>query len=295
MDRARIRRGCLVSILIVSIVALILAGGTGALAYLTLHPFTRTTGDSPSDPPALIYEEVRLTTQDGLGLKGWYVPGEHGATVIFLHGFARDRSELLPEARWLVERGYGALLIDLRAQGESDGAFISLGYLEAMDVTAAVDFVLDRSPHERIGVTGYSMGGVAGIQAAAVDRRIQAVLAVSPFATLRDTVMYRLGRMRIVAPLVVWWGERMTGLRLDALRPVDGIMHIAPRPVFIMQAGADRMVPLDSGDQLYQAAKDPKALWAVPGVDHVDFRQAVPEQYRRRVLEFFERYLPVDR
>lgn len=276
---------------VVPAIGLGLMGGTWALAYLGLHPPTLATGETPADSPALSYQEIAFTTADGPVLRGWYLPGTNGATVILVHGFARDRSELLPEARWLVEQGYSALLFDSRAQGLSDGAHISLGYLEAMDVRAAVDFIKGKSPQERIGAMGYSMGGVAALKAAAEDLRIQAVIAISPFATLRETVNHRLKHMRPLASLIAWWGERMTGLRLDDLRPVEFVGALSPRPILIMHAGNDEMIPSDSGHRLYQAAREPKELWSVPGVAHVDFRQAVPIEYKRRLIGFFQRYL----
>jgi len=266
-------------------------GGTGLMAYLVLHPPTLSSGETPADVPGLAYQEVSFATTDGLTLRGWYLPGRNGATVILAHGFARDRSELLPEGLWLAEQGVGALLYDSRAQGDSDGAYISLGARERLDVRAAVDFVRDGSPEERIGVMGYSMGAVAAIEAAAEDERIRAVVAVSPFDTLRETVNFNLRRARPLIPLVVWWGEWMTGLRLDGLRPVDHVGALAPRPILIMEAGEDEVVAPGSGQRLYEAAGEPKELWVVEGVEHVGFREAVAEGYQQHVIDFFERYL----
>ncbi len=245
--------------------------------------------------PHVDYRQVNFKTADGLVLRGWFLPGRNGATVILVHGYARDRSELIQEAGWLVENGYSALMFDTRAQGSSDGAFVGMGYLEAMDIRAAVDFVLKESPEEKIGVMGFSMGAVAAVQEAAQDARVQAVLAVSPFATLRDTATHHLRQLGPLAPMIVWWGERMTGLKLDILRPVDAVSALAPRAILIMQAGDDDLVPPDSGQHLYAAAGEPKELWSVAGVAHVGFRQAVPEAYKQRILSFFERHLLLDR
>jgi fermentation-respiration switch protein FrsA (DUF1100 family) len=201
---------------------------------------------------------------------------------------------VLPEAGWLVGQGYNVLLFDTRAQGSSEGSYIGLGYLEVLDVHAAVDFILSQSTQERIGIMGYSMGAVAAIVAAAEDTRIQAVAAISPFASLRDTVEHRLRRVRAVAPVLIWWGERVTGLDVDILRPVDAVARLAPRPILIMHAGDDAMVPPDSGQRLFDAAAEPKELWFVPGVAHVDFRQVIPTAYRQKIIGFFTQSLPVE-
>ncbi len=279
---------------LVLLVGLMGVGLPGALAYLTLHPFTQSTGQTPADY-GWAFEEVQFVAADGVTLRGWYLPGRNGATVILVHGFARDRSELLPEADWLLEHGYSALLFDLRAHGASDGAQASLGYREGLDVAAALDFVLSRSPEERIGLLGYSMGAVAAMRAVATSQQGQSAVGglvlVSPFADPRQTLDRRLGGLRFLAPEVIWWGERLSGIHLDDLRPLDDVAGVAPCPVLIMQAGADAVVPLDSGERLYQAAGQPKELWSIPGVGHVDFRQALPQAYRERLLDFFERHV----
>lgn len=279
---------------VIGLIGLGLTGGPRLAAYLVLHPPTRTTGAMPAGSPGVDYRQVSFATSDGLILRGWHFPRNSGATVILVHGYARDRTELLPEAEWLVNSGYSALVFDMRAQGSSDGSHIGMGFLEARDVRAAIDCVLEQSPLERIGIVGYSMGAVSAIQAAAEDERIQAVIAVSPFATLRDTVVFRLKRLGPLAHLLVWWSERMTGFRVDTLRPVDTVSALAPRPILIMQAGDDGFIPQNSGQRLHEAAGEPKELWFVEGVKHVDFRQAVPEEYEQRILGFFERHLPLD-
>ena len=275
----------------VGIVGLGLAGSSWLVAYVALHPRSRNVGSTLIAPQALALREVRFATEDGLTLRGWHVPGRNGATVILVHGFARDRSELLLEAQWLTRSDFGALLIDTRAQGASDGAHIGFGFSEALDVRAAVDFLRHLSPRERIGVMGYSMGAVATIQAAAADERIQAVLAVSPYANPRELVDHRLGFARMLAPLVIWWGEKMTDTCLADLNPLVTVAAIAPRPILILEAGDDTMLPPRSGRQLYAAAAEPKELWSVPGVAHVSFAQTVPDAYRQRMLDFFERFL----
>src|SRR5437868_1998638 len=67
-------------------------------------------------PPA---QGARFTTRDGLRLAGWFVPPRNGATVVLVHGLGQGRQGLLPEAGVLLEAGYGVLLFDLRAHGES--------------------------------------------------------------------------------------------------------------------------------------------------------------------------------
>ena len=76
---------------------------------------------------------------------------------------------------------------------------------------------------------------------------------------------------------------------------VDAIGQISPRPVFIIQGLADKTVPPDSAQRLYEAAGEPRYLWTAEGVGHVGMSAAYPDEYERRVVAFFERYLTGNR
>ena len=41
----------------------------------------------------------------------------------------------------------------------------------------------------------------------------------------------------------------------------------------------------------YEAARGRKAIWEVPGSGHIGGTEAQPEEYERRVVEFFDRWL----
>jgi fermentation-respiration switch protein FrsA (DUF1100 family) len=69
---------------------------------------------------------------------------------------------------------------------------------------------------------------------------------------------------------------------------VDRIGEVSPRPVYIIQGMADRKIPLESGQLLYDAAGEPRILWTEPGVDHLEMHSTYPEEYERRVIAFFD-------
>ena len=69
------------------------------------------------------------------------------------------------------------------------------------------------------------------------------------------------------------------------------IRMIAPRPVFLLQGGADRVVSAESGTKLFEAAGEPKELWFEPQVGHAQFLKTMPDEFEKRVARFLERYL----
>ena len=121
------------------------------------------------------YEQVSLTTSDGLELAGWYVPSRNGAAVIAFPG----RNGPQAHTRMLARHGYGVLLFDRRGQGESEGDPHGFGWEGEKDIKAAIEF-LQRRPDvdpERIGGLGLSVGGELMLQAAAETDALKAVVS----------------------------------------------------------------------------------------------------------------------
>jgi dipeptidyl aminopeptidase/acylaminoacyl peptidase len=152
-----------------------------------------------------------------------------------------------------------------------------------------------RLPGARIGVVGYSMGAAVALLVAAREPRIAAVVADSPFATMRGVVGYAFERLRIPAqPLVSLAGSvnRLRyGYRFDAVEPVDMVGSIAPRPVLLIHGAGDATIPAEHSRAIFAAAGEPKELWIMPGVGHCGAYFADRPAYVARVVQFFERWL----
>lgn len=282
--------------------------GTGAILYVTrneaydLITAPMSTRNLPEQTPAdygLAYEDVTVTTPDGLKLVGWYIQSQNGAAVIVQHGYKADREELLNEAEMLARHGYGVLLTTVRAHDYSEGEQIYFGLKEMQDLEAWYQFLRTRDDvnPERIGMLGNSYGGMLAIRYAAQNPQIQAVVANSAFSSLNDTVETSVAYFTGLppfpfVPLIVFWAEQELGFRSEDVDATKWIGKISPRPVFLMQGGADIIISSTSGQRLYDAAGEPRELWFEPDLGHVDFDTVLAEEYERRVIAFFDQYLP---
>src|SRR6185312_6459178 len=115
-------------------------------------------------------------------------------------------------------------LFDFQAHGESAGEHITFGYLESRDAQAAVDFMRNNAPGEKIGVIGVSMGGAATLLASP-PLKIEALVLEMVYPTINQAVSNRL-TMRVGAwgavltPLLVWQLKPRLGVSADALMPI---------------------------------------------------------------------------
>lgn len=130
----------------------------GYRAYQITHPPRFAVSVTPADM-GIDYENVRFPTADGANLAGWYIPSRNGAAIIAIHGGDGNRTHVIYHAEALARHGYGVLLFDLRAHGESGGDYF-MAADSSSDVQAAVSYLQNRPEvdAQRIGGIGLSLG-----------------------------------------------------------------------------------------------------------------------------------------
>jgi fermentation-respiration switch protein FrsA (DUF1100 family) len=297
-----------ITLIVLGVVLVVIIVG---LAWVTRSIAHDTVYHPPEDRPAieenpsdygLQFENVTVTTEDGYQLKGWYVPGENGATVIAQHGSPGPMPDSLYEAALLNDQGYNVLLSSFRAHGESDGDMISFGYHETKDIAAWYDYLLSRDDvdPDRIGIFGESMGGGVAILSAAENEGLKAVATASAFALTSETIETFIAHEQpgvptwavpILANAIVFWAEQEWDFPAESVDTQPVVGQISPRPILIMHGGADDKVGPGDGQKLYDAAVEPKELWFVEEAGHVNFEEFVPKEYEQRLIAFFDKYL----
>jgi fermentation-respiration switch protein FrsA (DUF1100 family) len=225
---------------------------------------------------------------DSAPLAGWYLPGTNRAAVVLVHGagYGADRRDCLKEARLLHERGFSALLYDSPGHGESGGRTL-WGAPEREALQAAVSFLAQQPEVDasRIGGFGFSMGTEVLAQVAAADGRLAASAFAGPVTDDDDLMRYEY---RASAP-AVWAGFRAQAREgyVEGPRPIDVVSAISPRPVLFIAGTDDQNVPPRMAEQLYAAAREPKALWLIPGAHHGDYAEMAGAAYGQRLGDFF--------
>jgi fermentation-respiration switch protein FrsA (DUF1100 family) len=304
-DARRRRRIFWLIVVVLAIVPLSL--GAGALVWraraeahkLVTNPIQ--TRHLPGRRPidfGMVYDELTATTADGQKLAGWYVPTKNGALVIAQHGYKADRGEMLNEAALLHRHGFGVLITSLRAHDLSSGELMTFGRGEMLDLQAWYQMAIAQEGVDanRIGILGNSLGGTLAIEFAAVTPGVKAVAANSAFSSLTDTLETSLRFFTGLpsfpfAPLITFFAEREANIRVADVDATRWIGRLSPRPVLLMQGGSDVVISRQSGQRLFDAAGEPRELWYEPKIAHGGFDNALPDEYERRVVEFFTRYL----
>ena len=133
--------------------------------------------------------------------------------VILLHGFGSDRSSQLARTADLVRQGYVVLAPSARGFGDSGGD-VSLADRdrEGRDLRALIDVLATRSEvladaegDPRVALVGASYGGGLALLGAALDDRVDAVVAITAWNDLATALAPNATGAPASGPLKVGW------------------------------------------------------------------------------------------
>lgn len=278
----------LTTLLIVTLVLLSLLAGE-----LLTRPAREVIGAPPPDLAGA--ESISLQDVQGQSLAGWFTPGRTGeGAALLLHGVRGNRLQMLARARWLQREGIASLIVDLPSHGESEGDRITFGRREARGVDAALHWLRTRLPGEKVGAIGVSLGG-ASLLFAQRQPELDALVLESVYPTIVDAVQDRL-TTRLgpagawLAPLLLVQLPLRLDLSTDQLRPIDAVAHVHA-PLLIASGMADRSTRWPETEQLFAAAREPKALWPVSGAAHVDLHDFDAAAYEARLGPWLHAHL----
>lgn len=271
--------------------------------------------DLPNDRDASayympIYETVTFPSREAnLTISGWWVPAaaasETAPTVILVHGLngCRQSPSILLAAGMLHQHGFNALMIDMRDHGASeveDGRYAA-GTEEYLDVLGAWDWLVNEQniPEERIGLFGTSLGAGTVLIAAGEEPRVAAVWEDSSFADVRVATVAEVERNNYPSwfvPIGLFVGRLMTGDDITSMSPLEAVIKIGMRPLFITHGTGDQRLSLQYAYDLAAAANDlgnPVEPWVIEGSDHVRGIFDQTDEYETRLIAFFTEHLGV--
>jgi fermentation-respiration switch protein FrsA (DUF1100 family) len=200
-------------------------------------------------------DEFVLETADGERIVAWHVaPRERRPVVVYFHGNGGNVSYRAPRFRALADVGLGVLAVSYRGYGGSSGRPSEAGLI--VDAAAAYAEASRRYAADRVVLWGESLGtGVA--VALAAERPVKALVLESPFASTLEIA----ARAYPVFP-VAW-------LMKDQFRSDLRIGKVTA-PVLVMHGGRDSVVPIASGERLFDLVAAPKRFVRFPDGEHND-------------------------
>ncbi len=247
--------------------------------------------------------DVRMTSFDGSNLSAWFFRDRSGSgdTVILLHGSGDNRAGMLGFVPMFLRHQYNVLVPDLRAHGQSGGEIATFGIKESQDLSRWMGWLLAEQHSRCVYGLGESMGAAILLEALPGEPRFCAVVAESPFSSMREVAYDRLGQRfgagervgrSVFRPLI---GEAFLYARLhdavdfDQASAANAVAqtHV---PILLIHGTADFNIPVRHCEAILRNHSGPMEFWQVPGAVHTGAYPRAPQEFERRVTEWFSRY-----
>jgi len=230
------------------------------------------------DDAGMDYETVRLDTDDGETLHGWWIPAADSsrATLLFFHGNAGNISGRLESVQQFRQLGLDVLIVDYRGYGQSTGAPSEEGIYK--DAGACWRYLTEARgiAPEDIVIFGRSMGG--GPATWLAQRQSPgAVILESVFTSVPDIGAHHYSFLPVRALATNQFDNESRVADIDA-------------PTLHIHSRADRVVPFTLGRQVYEAASEPKQFLEIQG-GHNDGFLVSEDEYLRTIDDVLEDHL----
>jgi pimeloyl-ACP methyl ester carboxylesterase len=199
----------------------------------------------------LVYEPINFKTKDDVTLKGWFIASKNKTdkTIILLHGWGSNKSNVLSNVHFLNEAGYNLFCFDFRCCGESGGKISSIGYLETKDFDAAMDFLrtYKAESSKKIGIYSISMGASVAIYQAPRYPQIKCLVAEAAFGSYGKAVARWAWVKRKIPyypciPLTLLFVRMKLKSDPEKFSPIYHIDKVSPKPIFFIHGSCDNLV-----------------------------------------------------
>ncbi len=206
-------------------------------------------------------DDVYIRSYDNLKLHGYYIPPLDKNTkniAIIIHGYQSRATDMIVVGKMYSDLGFKVLLIDLRAHGESEGNFTSMGHYEKYDLKKWINFALrSYGANSKILLHGVSMGAAMSmlVMEKKIKQHVDFLVLDSGFTyfskTLSQSLRHSFFRIGILGvSLFTYLFQRYT---LRKIAPLKAMKKI-DIPLLIIHGEKDNPVPIKMANELYAAS-----------------------------------------
>jgi pimeloyl-ACP methyl ester carboxylesterase len=238
------------------------------------------------------FEEVKVPSRVG-ALPAWQIAGSESTWVIFVHGRAATRAEVLRMLPAYLSLRLPCLILsyrnDVGAPRVGDGSY-RLGFTEWRDLEDAVRYARARGARDVV-VVGCSMGGsiVSRYLRRSRERSITRA-AIFDAPALDWNAMISVGARKRGVPAAATEVGKMVAVMRAGFR-WDDLVQIrhAPEfhtPMLIFHGEADDVAPIEVSERFAAALPQLVSFDPYQGAGHVESWNVDPERYRKTLVNW---------
>lgn len=217
--------------------------------------------------------------------------------VIFVHSYRTSKEDFKNYTDVYFEMGHNVLSPDNRAHGKSDGHYIGMGYLDRLDLSKWIDYIIENDNEAEIVLHGVSMGAATILMLSGNEGfkpNVKAVICDCGYASVESYITHKLksefGIPKYpLVPLLDIGFRILGGYSLYDASVVNNVENCTA-PALIIHGDKDQSVPVEDGYKIYDSLKCPKELFIAEGARHGGSMNVNKELYWERVFDFINKY-----
>ena len=245
-------------------------------------------------------QDCYMISRDGLLLHGYYLPAVRTERYVLLcHGYKGSGfGDFAYTARFLHENGCGLLFMDQRCCGSSEGKYITFGAKEQWDVRQWAYYIAKRNKKKLpIYLYGESMGASSVLMASghSLPKEVKGLIADCGFRSMKKQLQdiaanwFHLNWVELLLFRVDLFCRLLGGFCMKDADTTEA-MSSNQKPVLFFHGEKDTYVDPKNSRYNYTLCRAPKELVIIPEARHLCSPYVDPELYRRKLLDFFEKY-----
>ncbi len=239
-------------------------------------------------------ERVYTQSFDGLRLAGSYYDNNNSDTTILLfHGYRSDgRFDFACAVKYYIEMGLNVLVVDQRANGESEGKLITFGIKERKDAVTWANFINEKYSPKNMFLSGVSMGATTVMMAANLElpQNVRGIIADCGFTAAPD-IIKKVARQAFkinaapIMPILNLMCKIFGRFSLYETTTVKALSE-SDIPIFFIHGKKDGFVPCEMSEISYKAAHAEKRICLVDEADHGISFLVDTENIQKQIADF---------
>lgn len=244
------------------------------------------------------FEELYMTSNDGLDLMGYYLPAQQPTDklVILTHGYLGHAKQMgLYGQFYYEELGYNIFMPNARGHGKSGGNYYGFGWPDRLDVIDWTNVLAEKlGTDTQMVYHGLSMGAATVLMASGekFPDQVKAIIADSPYQSVYQLFAYQLDRMfHLPAFPLLDNMSLLTNARAGySLKEADALSAVerSTVPILYIHGKTDTFVPTEMTIELYEETASDSELFLVEGANHGEVFVVDQEAYKKRLKIFLK-------
>lgn len=248
------------------------------------------------------HEEILIPSHEkGKKLHGQLFKNGGDKWAIVIHGWTNINREMSSYAMEYYNRGYNVIIPDLRGHGNSETKWVSMGWLDRLEIVDWANYIVSVCPNAQIVLHGVSMGAATTMMTTGENLPENVVCAVedcgfsSVYQIFEDQSRYKYHIPPFISmPSASFVNRLFNGFSFKEASSIEQLKK-SKTPTLFLHGDKDDFVRFENLDKVYDACAAEKEKYVIKGAEHAVSSHWFHEEYWDRVDMFLDKYIETDK